>query len=270
MTSMPLGVNARVFFQSVHASRAVMGLTVLHMQGCPPVDLLIRTSGEHRLSDFLLWQSNYAQLVFSDTLWPDYSFWNLLQALVQYQRSYPELQKLKAASQQALVSQCNILSQHGPAGVNPLAGLEVAADTLDGPGIDGKTQANSQSVDGARNVTDADTSDSSASSESRPASPDDSPVRPARHMTCVERQGLAPTPSLQQDISMHADHDNCQECNIEQNKQMQSGELILGSSSPDERVVNHAGRVLLHAAADCRTSLSPHLIERRPRKASMD
>ncbi|KAL0037676.1 hypothetical protein WJX77_007334 [Trebouxia sp. C0004] len=67
----------------------------LYTHGCPPVDLLIRTSGEHRLSDFMLWQSRYAQLVFSNTLWPDYSFWDLLQALVQYQRNYPDLEKIQ-------------------------------------------------------------------------------------------------------------------------------------------------------------------------------
>ena len=39
----------------------------------PPVDLLIRTGGEHRLSNFLLWQAAYAELYFVDTLWPDYS-----------------------------------------------------------------------------------------------------------------------------------------------------------------------------------------------------
>jgi len=38
----------------------------------PPLDLLIRTSGEHRLSNFLLWQAAYAELLFVDTLWPDF------------------------------------------------------------------------------------------------------------------------------------------------------------------------------------------------------
>jgi undecaprenyl diphosphate synthase len=38
----------------------------------PPLDLLIRTSGEHRLSNFLLWQAAYAELLFTDTLWPDF------------------------------------------------------------------------------------------------------------------------------------------------------------------------------------------------------
>jgi undecaprenyl diphosphate synthase len=39
----------------------------------PPVDLLIRTGGEHRLSDFLLWECAYAELVFSRTMWPDFA-----------------------------------------------------------------------------------------------------------------------------------------------------------------------------------------------------
>ncbi len=39
----------------------------------PDVDLLIRTGGEQRISNFLLWQSNYAELLFTDTLWPDYN-----------------------------------------------------------------------------------------------------------------------------------------------------------------------------------------------------
>ena len=38
----------------------------------PDVDLLIRTGGEKRLSNFLLWHASYAELVFTDTLWPDY------------------------------------------------------------------------------------------------------------------------------------------------------------------------------------------------------
>lgn len=39
----------------------------------PPLDLLIRTSGEIRLSNFLLWQSAYAEMLFVDTLWPDFT-----------------------------------------------------------------------------------------------------------------------------------------------------------------------------------------------------
>ena len=47
-------------------------------------DLLIRTSGEHRLSNYLLWQSAYSELVFSDTLWPDFDHDDLAAALEEY------------------------------------------------------------------------------------------------------------------------------------------------------------------------------------------
>jgi len=52
----------------------------------PPVDLLIRTSGERRLSNFLLWQSAYAELLFVDTLWPDFGEVELLDALGDFSR----------------------------------------------------------------------------------------------------------------------------------------------------------------------------------------
>jgi undecaprenyl diphosphate synthase len=47
----------------------------------PPLDLLIRTSGEVRLSNFLLWQSAYAELLFTDVLWPDFGAEHLKQAM---------------------------------------------------------------------------------------------------------------------------------------------------------------------------------------------
>jgi undecaprenyl diphosphate synthase len=47
----------------------------------PPLDLLIRTSGEERLSNFLLWQAAYAELWFTDVLWPDFTADHLKQAL---------------------------------------------------------------------------------------------------------------------------------------------------------------------------------------------
>ena len=50
----------------------------------PPVDLMIRTSGEHRLSNFLLWQAAYAELLFVDTLWPDFDGAALTQALADF------------------------------------------------------------------------------------------------------------------------------------------------------------------------------------------
>ena len=52
----------------------------------PPVDLLIRTSGERRLSNFLLWQAAYAELLFVDTLWPDFGEAELAQALDDFAR----------------------------------------------------------------------------------------------------------------------------------------------------------------------------------------
>jgi len=47
----------------------------------PPVDLLIRTSGEVRLSNFLLWQMAYAEMIFVETLWPDFTPRHLHEAL---------------------------------------------------------------------------------------------------------------------------------------------------------------------------------------------
>jgi undecaprenyl diphosphate synthase len=50
----------------------------------PPVDLLIRTSGEKRISNFMLWRAAYSELYFSDVLWPDFSVKNLDEALAEY------------------------------------------------------------------------------------------------------------------------------------------------------------------------------------------
>ena len=58
----------------------------LDTQDLPPLDLLIRTSGERRLSNFLLWQAAYAELLFVDTLWPDFDEATLRHALEQYGR----------------------------------------------------------------------------------------------------------------------------------------------------------------------------------------
>lgn len=58
----------------------------LYTQGLPDVDLLIRTSGEQRISNFLLWQIAYAELYFTDVLWPDFSKENLYEAIYNYQK----------------------------------------------------------------------------------------------------------------------------------------------------------------------------------------
>jgi len=54
--------------------------------GVPDPDLLIRTSGEQRISNFMLWQCAYAELVFVDTLWPDFSKEHLEQAIAEFRR----------------------------------------------------------------------------------------------------------------------------------------------------------------------------------------
>lgn len=58
----------------------------LYTFSLPDVDLLIRTSGEKRISNFLLWQIAYAELYFTDTLWPDFRKENLFNAIVDYQQ----------------------------------------------------------------------------------------------------------------------------------------------------------------------------------------
>lgn len=57
----------------------------LYTQDLPDVDLLIRTSGEQRISNFLLWQIAYAELYFTDILWPDFTKEDLYKALINYQ-----------------------------------------------------------------------------------------------------------------------------------------------------------------------------------------
>lgn len=58
----------------------------LDTRGIPPPDLIIRTSGEMRLSNFLLWQSAYSELYFTDTLWPDFERDEFLSAIREYQK----------------------------------------------------------------------------------------------------------------------------------------------------------------------------------------
>jgi undecaprenyl diphosphate synthase len=58
----------------------------LDTAGMPDPDLVIRTSGELRISNFLLWQAAYAEFVFTDVLWPDFGKAEFLQALEEYSR----------------------------------------------------------------------------------------------------------------------------------------------------------------------------------------
>jgi undecaprenyl diphosphate synthase len=58
----------------------------LDTAGLPPLDLLIRTSGEVRLSNFLLWQAAYAEMIFTDVLWPDFTPDHLRAALEEFSK----------------------------------------------------------------------------------------------------------------------------------------------------------------------------------------
>jgi len=58
----------------------------LYTQNLPDVDLLVRTSGEYRISNFLLWQIAYAELYFTDVLWPDFKEEDLYEAIASYQK----------------------------------------------------------------------------------------------------------------------------------------------------------------------------------------
>ena len=58
--------------------------TFLDTADLPDVDLVIRTSGEKRISNFLLWQAAYAEFVFTDVLWPDFGLADLKDAIREY------------------------------------------------------------------------------------------------------------------------------------------------------------------------------------------
>jgi len=72
-------------------------------------DLLIRTSGETRLSDFLLWQASSSITYFTPVLWPEFSIWHLLSGVFFYQRQKQMLAKLKLEQgKEGLVEKCQI------------------------------------------------------------------------------------------------------------------------------------------------------------------
>lgn len=83
-------MNAILAEQNGHAGAAAITEESLarHMytSGLPDPDLLIRTSGEMRVSNFLLWQIAYAEIFVTETLWPDFNRARLLAALVEYQK----------------------------------------------------------------------------------------------------------------------------------------------------------------------------------------
>jgi undecaprenyl diphosphate synthase len=74
----------------------------LYTAGLPDPDLLIRTSGELRVSNFLLWQIAYTEIYVTETLWPDFRRADLLTAILHYQRRERRFGGLSAAAPEAL------------------------------------------------------------------------------------------------------------------------------------------------------------------------
>ena len=70
--------------------------TALDTAGIPDPDLVIRTSGEMRLSNFLLWQAAYSELVFLPCYWPDFSRERLVEALARVRRARAPVRRLAA------------------------------------------------------------------------------------------------------------------------------------------------------------------------------
>ena len=81
-------------------TQEMMGLS-LSTAGIPDPDLLIRTSGEERISNFLLWQCAYAELYFSQTYWPDFGKEDLIEAITAYNKRNRRFGSQIALSQQA-------------------------------------------------------------------------------------------------------------------------------------------------------------------------
>ncbi|HXN45321.1 MAG TPA: isoprenyl transferase [Bryobacteraceae bacterium] len=78
------GARARGTVDRLHVDERMIAAH-LYTAGLPDPDLLIRTSGEMRISNFLLWQIAYSELYVTETLWPDFSRAELLRAIVNYQ-----------------------------------------------------------------------------------------------------------------------------------------------------------------------------------------
>lgn len=57
----------------------------MYLPEMPDMDLVVRTSAEHRLSNFFPWQATYAEFVFTETLWPDFRAWHLFSAVAEFQ-----------------------------------------------------------------------------------------------------------------------------------------------------------------------------------------
>ena len=75
--------DQKINIEDINEEQFSAQLTTINM---PDPELMIRTSGEHRVSNFLLWQMAYTELYFTDTLWPDFRQEDLFEAIVDYQK----------------------------------------------------------------------------------------------------------------------------------------------------------------------------------------
>lgn len=105
--------------------------------GCPRVDLVIRTSGETRLSDFLLQQSSAASLHFTSALWPDFSFTNLLTALCQFQREAPLVAALASTAAAAAAAAAAKTPVSSVTAAAPFPGMTLTGSSAAATGIAG-------------------------------------------------------------------------------------------------------------------------------------
>uniref|UniRef100_A0A0E0L8D0 Alkyl transferase n=1 Tax=Oryza punctata TaxID=4537 RepID=A0A0E0L8D0_ORYPU len=87
----------------VHSDISVADLDRhMYSAGCPDPDIVIRTSGETRLSNFLLWQTTFSHLQNPDPLWPEFSFKHLVWAILQYQRVHPYIEQSRNLAKKQL------------------------------------------------------------------------------------------------------------------------------------------------------------------------
>ena len=75
--------DGKIGIEDINEENFAAQLTTVNM---PDPELMIRTSGEHRISNFLLWQMAYTEFYFTDTLWPDFRQEDLFEAIVDYQK----------------------------------------------------------------------------------------------------------------------------------------------------------------------------------------
>jgi len=88
------------------------------------VDLLVRTSGESRLSDFLPWQARSAQIVFLDVLWPELTFWEMAAAVARFQAGHSAMGQVRLLARSACVRNASRkrAREGGPAEGGPAEG----------------------------------------------------------------------------------------------------------------------------------------------------